>query len=154
MTKTEFLKIILPLAEYYHGKTMQDAVAEVYYRAAKDLPADVFEALIKMHIADPDQGRFFPTFAHVIAQAGTEPDIAAHAGIAFDKKPGIDGTGSFDCQNESQHTRSTRRARYVQRVVAQWKESSAVEKMANSPRLQESLKLEMRNAVARIGKAS
>lgn len=140
MNRKEFVMIIAPVSEYYSGKPMTDAAIEVYFELAKELPADIFEHLIKLHMKDSDHGRFFPTMAHVMAQAGTDADAKAQAGIEFDRNPGIDGTCSFDRRQESMTATAARKNAYISRRVAEWKESDSVSKIINSPRIPEKMK--------------
>ena len=140
MNRQEFVKIIAPISEYYAGKPMADAAIEVYFDLAKSLPADIFDHLIRFHMTDPDQGRFFPTMAHVMAQAGTESDAKAQAGIEFDRNTGIDGTSSFDRKQESMSAKASRRNAYIARSVAEWRESDPVSRIINSARIPEQMK--------------
>lgn len=139
MNKKEFLETIVPVAEYY-GRAMSEAAFAVYYESCKHLNRATFDHLVRAHIADPDHGRYFPTFSHLVAQAGDEKDIARQAGVAFDDRPNIDGTGWFDVQQESKSDRDARKRRYVARCVDEWKGRSAIERIAHSSRLPDNLK--------------
>ena len=132
MNKNEFIKVLLPTAEYY-SKVLTDGLIEVYYHQAKDLDFELFGLLVKNHIADSDQGRFWPTFAHLTAQAGNEKDIATQAGIDFDKNPKIDGTCSFDIRNENTIKTASRRKNWIEREVLEWKKTTPIERLTNSP---------------------
>lgn len=149
MTKTDFVKIIAPVAEYY-GRTLSDAALQVYYEAAKEISAQAFEHLVRMHIAHPEQGRFFPTLAHVAAQAGEESDIARQAGIDFDNEPNIDGTGWFDCNHETKHDREQRRRKYIAKCVDQWRSAPALERIAHSENIPIRYRTPMLKAIGSI----
>lgn len=142
MKKTDFVKIIFPLCEYY-GKTLSDAAIALYFEAAKDIDTQAFEYLVKLHLADPDQGKFFPTLAHIVGQASNETDIKRQAAIEFDENPRIDGTSPFDLQKESRDHLEARRRKYISEVVDDWKDSSMIERIAYSDRVPVQLKGEI-----------
>ena len=142
MNNIDFVKIMTPAADYY-GKSLTGGLAKVYFNLVKDLDAIVLDALLTKHMSDPNQGMFWPTFAHLMAQAGTESDTAIQAGIDFDKNTGIDGTGSFDRRQESQIATASRRKKWIERAKLEWKETPAIERLINSPLLESStLKIE------------
>jgi hypothetical protein len=142
MNKTDFVKIIFPVAEYY-GRTLSEMAITLYYEAAKEIDAPVFEHLIKMHLSDPDQGRFFPAFAHVVAQASSEASTRIEAGAEFDSNPMIDGADSFRVKNESIEGRETRKRAFISNVLNDYRNASVVERIAYSDKVPESLKGEM-----------
>ena len=63
--------------------------------------------------------------------AGTENDAGAKAGIEFDKNTGIDGTGTFDRNQESQIKTATRRKNWIERKKLEWKNTDVLEKLSN-----------------------
>jgi len=134
MNKSEFIEIIIPLAEYY-GKTLTDAAMMVYFEAAKFIDALAFQHLVKMHMTDPDQGKFFPTLAHIVGQASDEKTVSRQAGIAFDKNPKIDGTSGFDVKKESKQQLETRRRHWIASQSDDWKSASAIERIAFSEKI-------------------
>lgn len=142
MNKTEFTKIIFPICEYY-GKTLSDAAIALYFDAAKEIDSSAFEHLVKLHLADPDQGKFFPTLAHIVSQASNETDIKRQAAIDFDKNPRIDGTSPFDLQKETRDQREARRRKFITEIVDDWKDASMLERVAYSERVPAHLKGEM-----------
>tara|TARA_R110002049_G_scaffold282589_2_gene462421 strand:- start:3268 stop:3747 length:480 start_codon:yes stop_codon:yes gene_type:complete len=142
MKKSEFVKIIFPVCEYY-GRTLSESATTLYFEAAKDIDAKAFEFLINSHIADPDQGKFFPTLAHVTAQASSESDIKMQAAIEFDSNPKIDGISTFDFQKETKEQEDARRRKYIANVVDGWKGSTSLERIAYSEKVPESLKGEI-----------
>lgn len=146
MDKREFAQAIAPVAEYY-GRNLTDAAVAVYYRAAKHLDLELFEHLLEQHISDPAQGKFFPQFAHLLDQAGNEEDVARQAAIAFDHNPKIDGTGWFDANQESKAQTDARRKRYIALQIERWKKSTPLKRLADSPRLPESLRISAEKAL-------
>ncbi len=141
MNKNEFKQSIALVAEYY-SKTLTDGLVAVYFDNVSDLPIEVFDLLLKKHIAS-EQGKFWPTFSHLLEQAGTESDEATRAGIEFDKNTGIDGTGHFDRNQETQFKTAERRKRYIKSQQLAWKKTTPAEKLATSillPYVAQSLK--------------
>lgn len=143
MTLEEFLKIMLPVQEYYR-QTLSKPALTIYHQTAQELPADLFESLIRKHIADPEQGKFFPTFSHVISQAGNENDIRARASAEFDKNPCVDGTIKFDAHKETVSMRAERKRRYVDQQVSDWRQSTPMQRLA---RYSKSIGLSRQNMV-------
>lgn len=135
---------MLPVAEYY-SKEMPECLIKIYYEQAKELSVECLEFLISMHMKDPDQGRFFPTFAHLLAQAGTENDIKAEAHKAFDKNPCIDGVCSYEVRHESIDKRNLRRSAYIRNYVSDWKDCSEIEKISFSTRIPEEITKQLIN---------
>lgn len=134
MNKTEFIEIIAPLAEYY-GKTLTDAAVMVYFQASKEIDANAFQHLINLHMGDPDQGKFFPTLAHLAGQASDEKTVTRQAGIEFDTNPRADGSSTFDIQQESKYQLDIRRKRFIANVVEEWSAASTVERIACSEKI-------------------
>lgn len=146
MKKIEFVKIIAPVAEYY-GRTLTDAAIMLYFEEAKQIQAEAFEYLIRMHIRDPEQGAFYPTLAHVLSQAQNKTEIARIAGIAFDQDSSIDGTGRFDRNSETKQQLEIRRKHYVDRQVQLSAKRNPAEIVAYSPNVPIELKREMLVAI-------
>tara|TARA_R110001599_G_scaffold339851_1_gene559737 strand:- start:28582 stop:29061 length:480 start_codon:yes stop_codon:yes gene_type:complete len=142
MKKAEFIKIIFPVCEYY-VRTLSESAITLYFEAAKDIDAKAFEHLVKMHLGDPDQGKFFPTLAHIAAQASSESDVKRQAALEFDSNPKIDGTPAFDLQKESKDQREARRRNFIASVTDDWKDASMLERIAYSEKVPEVLKGEM-----------
>ena len=142
MTKQEFIQIIVPVSEYY-GRAMTEAAIKVYYQVAKDIDAPAFEHLINLHIADPDQGMFFPTLSHLSAQASCEADIKRQASIEFEANPSIDGTIPFDVKAEKKEHREARKRNFVSKQLDEWKGRTAIERIAYSDRVPDQLKVGM-----------
>jgi hypothetical protein len=150
VNKEQFLKIILPTASYY-SKEMPSELITIYFNQAHEIDAEAFEFLINQHMKDSDQGRFFPTFAHLIAQAGTESQIKVEAGRLFEKNPLIDGYSSYDAQRESVEKRESRKRRFVSEYLEDWKDSTPIEKIAFSEKIPESYKIESVQAAKLLG---
>lgn len=143
MNKAEFIKTIIPIAEYY-SKNLTDGLVEVYFQQAEELTVEVFDRLLKNHLAS-GQGKFWPTFSHILDQAGTESDIATRAGIDFDKNNAIDGTSSFDRQREKEFDTKQRRKIYIEGQKLEWKKTTPIQRLANSvllPNLSNDLRIE------------
>ena len=141
MNKQDFLKALLPVGEYY-SKNFTDGLIAVYYEQAKELDSNTFESLIKKHMSDTDQGRFWPTFAHLAAQAGTEDDVMTQSGIDFDNNPKIDGTISFHLARESVNDRAGRRKIYSSKKRLEWKKTDPVERIKQHKLLENAPALE------------
>lgn len=139
MNRQEFVQVMIPVAQYY-TKELTDSLIKIYYAQASELSVEAFEYLINMHMKDPDQGRFFPTFAHLIAQGGTEDDIKVEAKKIFDNNPCIDGIGSYQAKLESIDKRNARRSAYIRSYVSEWKECTSLEKLAFSKRIPDNIK--------------
>ena len=131
MNKEQFLKIMLPTGEYY-GKKITDGLINVYFNQVKEINCALFEALVKNHMADPEQGQFWPTFAHLIKQVGNESDIATQAGIDFDGDSTVDGSLSFDRQRETTIQTAQRRKRYIDSQKLEWKKLTPEQKFSCS----------------------
>ena len=129
MNKKEFTEVILPVTELY-SRVFSAAALQLYFEDVQSLDAETFSALLKKHRAT-EQGKFWPTFSHLVDLAGTENDAGAKAGIEFDKNTGIDGTGSFDRNQETQIKTATRRKNWVERKKLEWKNTGALEKLSN-----------------------
>ncbi|KZZ72372.1 hypothetical protein A3765_28610 [Oleiphilus sp. HI0130] len=139
MNKHEFISVIAPLAEYY-GRNLTDAAIAVYYAAARDIDLATFEHLAQCHVADPEHGMFFPTLAHLLAQTGSEKDVTRLAGEAFDKFPDIDGTSSFERNQEKKFDTEARRKKYIASQVLRWKNLTPIERIAESVMLPKALR--------------
>lgn len=73
-----------------------------------------FMSAVQAHRNDPERGRFFPSLADMrYQQIGDRAQAKAAAEVAFDNNPRIDGTTSFDANQESQYKRDARRRSYV-----------------------------------------
>ena len=134
MTRDEFVSIIMPVSEYY-SRPLGDAAIEVYYSAAKEIPAAAFEFLVKRHMNDPVNGKYWPTLAHVLAQASDQSDIEREAAIEFENNPKIDGTGWFDLNQETRHQRELRKRQYIIKRVTGWQNASMIERIAHCERI-------------------
>lgn len=77
-----------------------------------------FMELVQAHRRDPERGRFFPSLADMrYQQIGDRAQAKAAAEVAFDNNPRIDGTTSFDANQESQFKRDARKRAYVSSQV-------------------------------------
>ena len=128
MNKQDFIKVILPVSEYY-SKTLTDGLVEVYYMQVKDWDLSLFEEMIKKHIQDPSDGRYWPTIAHLVSQAGTEASVGVKAGIAFDEDPTIDGCSSYDSAGESKYDRASRRKIFIEKQKLHFIETPRIDRL-------------------------
>lgn len=131
MNIAEFTKILLPITELY-GRTLSPAAIQVYFEDVELLDAETFKTLLKHHRAS-EQGKFWPTFSHLIAQAGTEDDVCAKAGIEFDHDSSIDKSiSTFDRASETTFQTVARRKRYIERKKLEWKQTTPIQRLSNS----------------------
>mgnify|MGYP005995593789 CR=1 FL=1 len=65
MNKKEFYSIIKPVYEYY-SKAPTPAAVDMFYGLVEKMEAKHFAGLIKEHMNRPDQGKYFPTKAHLL----------------------------------------------------------------------------------------
>lgn len=127
MNIADFTKTIFPVTELY-SKTLSAAAIQLYFEDVEFLDAETFRSLLKKHRAS-EQGKFWPTFSHLIDLAGTENDAGVKAGIDFDNNLKIDGTGHFDIANETVIKRASRRKIWVERKKLEWKNIDPIERL-------------------------
>lgn len=120
MKRENFARIITPVFEYY-ARQVTDAAIAVYFEAIKELDEKTFEQCLWRHVRDPNQGQFFPTAAHIVAQICNDATISARLNSNFDSDPCIDGTSRFDAARESHTQRDIRRKRYIAKCLDQVK---------------------------------
>ena len=90
----------------------------------------VFANAIQCHVDNPDDGRFFPTVAHIRkAMFGTEADLRVQAALDFDKNPRIDGCSSYDESHENHYMRDLRKKRYIEYAARRWRHSDNAAKI-------------------------
>ena len=143
MKKLEFTEILLPITELY-GRVLSPAALQIYFEDVEFLTPEQFKVLLKNHRAS-EQGKFWPTFSHLLEQAGTESDVATRAGIDFDKNNGIDGTPSFNRQRETEFDTKHRRKIYIEGQKLEWKKTTPIKRLANSvllPNIPSDLRIE------------
>lgn len=93
----------------------------LFFETFKILKLLAFEAAIEAHIEDPDEGRFFPTPAHIIRQiVGTELQYRAHLGSA-DAANARPGQTYYEVEQNHKA--------YVTERIADWREASFEERM-------------------------
>jgi len=116
-----------------YTKAITSELIELWLAIFKNLPADVFGYALQQHLLDPDQGRWFPTPAHILRHIiGTEDDAAARYALEFDDHPGCDGTPSFDVDRETHVTRAARRKNWIAQNLARWRTASAEQKIQHA----------------------
>lgn len=128
MNREQFLEIILPIQEYY-GRNMTKPALELYFKSVESWSVEVFGQLVEKHVSDPEQGQFFPTKAHLIRLCVNESDIRTKAAEAFDKNPMIDGTLKYDTYRENYDQRETRKRRYINKKLTEFREASTDERL-------------------------
>lgn len=120
MTPKQTFTAMQVLSTNYRTEIAQVQVS-LFYEFLKDITIEQFEAAIYAHMVDPDEGKYFPTAAHIISQlTGTEKLVKAKAADNFNENPGIDGAVSFDVQRESHYDRDARKRAYILHQVGQW----------------------------------
>ena len=132
--KSSELKLSLKILQTTYRTEINPALVAVFWKFFAEVPSVKFAEALESHISDPDQGRFFPTPAHVLGYlVKTESQILIEAGAEFDREPTIDGMPSFDANRESEFARSRRRKEYQQSRLAVWKcDTSFEQKLAYS----------------------
>ena len=132
--KSSELKLALKILQTTYRTEISPALIAVFWKFFAEVPSVKFAEALESHISNPDQGRFFPTPAHVLAYlVKSDTMISNDAGLAFDKDPTIDGMPSFDANRENEFSRSQRRREYCQRQLEEWKtETSFEQKLAYS----------------------
>lgn len=128
MKKQDFVEVMHPVARYY-GRELTNELTLIYFELVKKLTRPTFEALVWKHMQDPDQGQFFPTFAHLSNQASNAKDVKRKAGLEFDDNPRIDGTTTFQEQHESVFDRQERRRRYIDRRLEDFSALTALQRI-------------------------
>lgn len=113
-----------------YGREITEPVLKLYWSQFKDLNDEDFQAAVNNHVQDTEDGKFWPTVAHLnLAIYGCQNDAMVAAAMAFDKNPQIDGAISFDVNNENYHMRELRKKRYIQMAARNWKHSTNAEKL-------------------------
>ena len=111
------LKLALKILQTTYRTEISPALVAVFWKFFAEVPSVKFAEALESHISNPDQGRFFPTPAHVLAYlVMTDQQISNDAGIEFDRDPTVDGMPSFDANRENafhaaHDARSTAKAR-------------------------------------------
>lgn len=126
----EFANAINPVAEYY-GRSLGEQPARIYFAVVKPLDVATFRQALLAHIADPNQGKYWPTAAHVLDQVAGEDGERERLFREFDGDPLIDGTRSHDARMETIEQRKQRRERYVKSSLATWRRLPLPEKIAH-----------------------
>ena len=72
-----FIDTIHSIADNYNRAPLGRQTLSVWFGALKDHPLEVVQKAIADHVTDPDQGRFFPTIAHLIAKIGVAAEVDA-----------------------------------------------------------------------------
>lgn len=123
----------MSILKVMYSKEISTELANLWYSRFKGLPTEVFVMALQDHMDDTSEGKFFPTFAHILCQIiGTEDDAAVRYGIEFDDKPTCDGTQSFDVQREKSIQRDMRRKRWVESNLARWRSATTERKIEYS----------------------
>jgi len=140
----------MKIIQVNYNRDITDNLVTLWYARFSTLPTEAFVYALSAHIDDPDEGRFFPTVAHVLKHIiGTEADAEARYGIAFDDDPGCDGLPTFDQQRETIPQRAGRRKIWVEQNLARWRTASADQKIQHALN-QKSLQRKLENTHARL----
>lgn len=122
LTKTQLAQAAQVLTTTY-DRDFDRPKLELWFSMLECVPVDQLVNAIQKHIADPDQGRFFPTPAHILKYlVKGESQIKLEAGQSFDANPTIDGTDSWTAQNEDQFSYQQRRREYIKDQWQAWQE--------------------------------
>lgn len=112
--KTEDLIKATHVLAITYEKSLTLEQCELWLSIFEYVPVTKFAHALQKHITDPDQGRFFPTPAHILGHMVLSKSVVKlRAEEEFDNNPCIDGTSSFDAQKESEFDRQRRRREHV-----------------------------------------
>jgi len=150
--KSSELKIALKILQTTYRTEIGSALIAVFWKFFAEVPSHTFAEALESHISNPDQGRFFPTPAHILGYlVMTDQQISNDAGIEFDRDPTIDGMPSFDANRENAFQRSTRRKEYCQGQITKWHETSYEHKLAYSDTISWTQANAIRNDTKELG---
>jgi len=78
----EFTGVIHAIAENYNRQRLGQQTLAIWFNGLKEYPLDQVKKAVADHVLDADQGRFFPTVAHIIAQIGVKAELDASSLLA------------------------------------------------------------------------
>lgn len=113
-----------------YNREITDNHLKLYWAQFKDFSDEDFQVAVNDHMTDPEQGKFWPTVAHLmLSLCGCEMDVRVAAATAFDNNPRIDGCASFDASHETHQMRELRKKRFIESASRDWRHSTNQEKL-------------------------
>ncbi|WP_299084856.1 hypothetical protein [uncultured Paraglaciecola sp.] len=129
MNKQTIVEQLTILSEIYRQPVSQD-LPKIWFNDFADYPDDFLIEACTRHRLDPDQGRFWPTPAHLFSQMMfSSAKIKTLAAQAFEDNPGIDGTDSHTLQHESFFDRNQRKRQHIAQDLEDWQDWSIPRKL-------------------------
>lgn len=130
MEYPEFANLMVPVAEYY-SRPLTEQAARIYFELVRPIEAATFRDALLAHMADPTQGKFWPTAAHLIDQIAGDDTARERLYRAFDADPTVDGTPQYNARMETIEQRQRRRDRFVKAEMDLWRKLPLPKKIAS-----------------------
>jgi len=112
---------------------MTPEILEIWLSIFEYVPEREFVEALKKHLTDPDQGKFYPTPAHILDNLVLgEKAIKAIAAQQFDNNPGIDGNPMWNQSRETDFERNMRKREWIQQSVIEWQAMPFQQKLRHS----------------------
>jgi len=73
----DFIDSIHSIGDNYNRAPLSRQTLAVWFEALREHSLETVQKAVAEHVTDPDQGRFFPTIAHLIAKIGVAAEVDA-----------------------------------------------------------------------------
>jgi len=137
MKKITITQQLTMISEIYRQPVSKE-LPNIWLTEFESLPDEFLVKAIQDHIRDPDQGRFWPTPAHLYAtQIYSDRKIKALAAEDFDENPRIDGADSHQIASENYFDRNQRKRQHIAHDLEEWHEWEVPRKLCFSKSITE-----------------